>query len=180
MSGLATRVQDAFVGLVQNSLKEPTPYPQINTLLRKGATKAIDKTVGWSVPFAARNSFKVLEARPGFLKAKMPFKGNRNHIGTMYAGAMFTLAELPGGILSGMSFQRKFFPILKELKMEFIKTATTDVTIEISMTQETLKKIEDTAEQEGKCDFELEGSLIDANNVLVAKSFGLYQLRQRK
>ena len=27
----------------------------------------------------------------------MPFKPNRNHLGTMYAGALFTLAEIPGG-----------------------------------------------------------------------------------
>ena len=55
----------------------------------------------------------------------MPLKPNKNHIGTMYAGALFTLAEMPGGVLFLSSFDNKaFFPIVKELTMKFVKQAT--------------------------------------------------------
>ena len=51
------------------------------------------------IPFAGRTEVEVMVMEPGYVKLKMPLKPNLNHVGTMYAGALFTLAEL--GVIGG-------------------------------------------------------------------------------
>jgi acyl-coenzyme A thioesterase PaaI-like protein len=54
--------------------------------------------------------------------------GNENHVGSMYAGALFTLAELPGGVLALTSFDsQRFYPIVKEASLRFLRPAGSDV-----------------------------------------------------
>src|SRR5512145_642366 len=86
------------------------------------------------IRFVANSGLKVVELRRGYVKCLMPYAGNGNHIGTMYAGALFTLAEIPGGALFLSSFDvSKFYPIVKALDMQFVKPATGDVTVEIGL-----------------------------------------------
>ena len=53
-----------------------------------------------AIPFAGRAGFVVEVIGEGYLRARIPLKGNRNHMGSMYAGALFTLAEIPGGVMT--------------------------------------------------------------------------------
>ena len=48
------------------------------------------------IPFVERCGFKVEALERGRVVCRMPIEGNTNHIGTMYAGALFTCA-LKGG-----------------------------------------------------------------------------------
>ena len=49
------------------------------------------------IKFVQNSGLKVVELRRGYVKCLMPMSGNGNHIGTMYAGSLFTVAEIPGG-----------------------------------------------------------------------------------
>ena len=97
----------------------------------------------------------------------------------MYTGALFTVAELPPGILTLMSFDDRFYPILKDLKMEFLTMAKSDVTVEFEMPSAYLAELKSEAIKNGKCAFSLVGELKDINNVVVAKSYANYQVRTR-
>jgi acyl-coenzyme A thioesterase PaaI-like protein len=109
----------------------------------------------------------------------MPLAGNVNHIGTMYAGALFTLAELPGGALYFSSFDTsKYYPIVTDLQISFTKAATTEVTVEITLSDAEIARIEGEAASNGKAVFALQAELKDANGNVVATSSGQYQLRQ--
>ncbi len=44
--------------------------------------------------FVERSGIEAVELEPRHIKLKMPLKGNENHFGSMYAGALFTLAEI--------------------------------------------------------------------------------------
>ncbi|NDH87449.1 MAG: DUF4442 domain-containing protein [Actinobacteria bacterium] len=57
-----------------------------------------------SVPMAAQTRVEVVEAERGRVVLRMPLEGNGNHIGTMYAGALFALCEFPGGTLFSTTF----------------------------------------------------------------------------
>ena len=54
------------------------------------------------VPFSERAGLELLDYgtkgtdREGFVKLKCPFRGNENHVGTMYAGSIWSLAEASG------------------------------------------------------------------------------------
>src|SRR5215467_7966716 len=94
------------------------------------------------ITFVRNAGLEVVELKPGYVKCLMPFRNNGNHIGSMYAGALFTVAEIPGGALFLSSFETsKYFPIVKALNMNFLKPAKSDVTVEISMTTEQIAGI---------------------------------------
>src|SRR5512140_3154172 len=131
------------------------------------AKKALESGIG----FVANCGLKVVELRRGYVKCMMPFAGNGNHIGTMYAGALFTLAELPGGALFLSSFDTsKFFPIVKALDLQFLKPATSDVTVEVSLDDIHIASLAAEAAAKGKAEFILEGELKTADGTIVAES----------
>ncbi len=133
------------------------------------------------IAFVKRMGLKVLVVKKGYVKLTAPLKGNENHIGTMYAGAMFSLAELPGGAICWSSFNMdRFYPIVKEMTISFRRPAKTDLTVEIVIQEKTIREIEDNAMINGKADFILEGKIKDASGETVACSKGFYQLRSNK
>jgi len=149
----------------------------VDKLKMSAALKLLTQFVGKSIPFASRNGFKVVDYRPGYVKAFIPLKPNKNHFNAMYAGALFTVAELPGGIISILSFDDRFFPILKDLKIEFLKVAKTDVTVEFEISEKKLKQLEHDTINDGRCAFVLEGEIKDMSGEVVAKSYANYQVR---
>ena len=131
-----------------------------------------------SIRFVANTGLKVVELRRGYVKCRMPFAGNENHIGTMYAGALFTLAELPGGALFLSSFDvGRYFPIVKSLDLQFLKPASSDVTVEITLDEARIVALAAEAEVRGKVEFILEAELKSSDGDVVARSRGVYQLR---
>jgi len=130
------------------------------------------------IKFVANSGLRVVELRRGYIRCEMPFAGNRNHIGTMYAGALFTLAEIPGGGLFLSSFDaQRYFPIVKELTMRFLKPGKGDISIELSIDEARIAALTAEAEAQGKAEFVLEGELKAADGSIVASSRGVYQIR---
>lgn len=130
------------------------------------------------VAFVERTGLKALELQPRHVKLMVPLKGNENHIGTMYAGALFTVAEVPVGALYVTTFDMtKYYPIIKEMNIQFVRLAKTDVTIELSISEEEARRIQAEAEETGKAEFVLEGEVKDESGDVVARSRGVYQLR---
>lgn len=133
------------------------------------------------IPFAGRTEVKVLELEPGYVKMMMPLQPNINHVGTMYAGALFTLAELPGGAIFISTFDAsQFYPLIKGMEIKFVKPATTDITVEVRLSPDEAKKIQAKADEVGKADYDWDCELKDANGQVVAVSSNRYQLRRMK
>lgn len=132
------------------------------------------------LPFAARTGIRIDRADRGSVQLTMPLQPNVNHVGTMYAGALFTLAEIPGGTLSATTFDvEKYYPIVKDLQITFLKPATTDISVEVTMSDDEIDRLLTTANEVGKVDYSWDSELVDAGGVVVAKSKNLYQLRSR-
>jgi acyl-coenzyme A thioesterase PaaI-like protein len=132
-----------------------------------------------TVPFIQRSGLKTLDIGPGHVKLRMPFEGNGNHIGTMYAGALFTLAEAPAGGLFLTSFDvGQFYPVLKDQYIRYRRPAKTDVTVEVSLSEAEVARITAEAEESGKSEFVLEAELKDATGEVVAESRQTVQIRK--
>jgi thioesterase domain-containing protein len=130
------------------------------------------------VKFVKRMGLRVIDLEPCYVKFSAPFEGNENHIDTVYAGALFTLAEVPGGAICWMTFNMEnFYPIVKEMTLKFKRPARTDVTIEVSLPREEADRVEVEAAQNGKAEFILEGEIKDTAGDVVAISRGVYQIR---
>ncbi|MES2883842.1 MAG: YiiD C-terminal domain-containing protein [Pseudomonadota bacterium] len=146
-----------------------------NPAALEGAKRLLEQGIAF-----VRNAGLVVEhLERGEVRCLMPFKGNGNHIGTMYAGALFTLAEIPGGALFLSSFDTaRFFPVVKALNLKFLKPAKGDVRVSATLAPEEISRIEQQAAESGKADFALSLELKDTAGVVVAVSEGLYQLRR--
>ncbi|RRJ83160.1 PaaI family thioesterase [Aestuariirhabdus litorea] len=131
------------------------------------------------IAFVQRMGLKAECLERGHVQLLAPIEGNQNHIGTMYAGALFTLAEIPGGALFMTSFDvAHFYPIVKELKIEFLRPATSDIRCELRMTDAEIEALQAAANKQGKVDYLLEAELVDTEGVRVARASGTYQLRR--
>jgi acyl-coenzyme A thioesterase PaaI-like protein len=131
--------------------------------------------------FVANTGLKALELRPGYAKCMMPLEGNENHIATMNAGALFTLAEITGGALFVASFDvARYFAVVVELNIQFIKPADGDVTIEVGLDPGRITSLQEEALHKGKVRFELVGELKSPTGVVVARSRALYQIRRSR
>ncbi|MBA4290598.1 MAG: thioesterase [Pseudomonas sp.] len=132
------------------------------------------------IAFVKRSGLKADVLEPGHVSLRMPLAGNQNHIGSMYAGALFTLAEIPGGALFLTSFDAQhFYPIIKEMNLRFRRPATGDIRVEARLEDAQIQALQKQATEEGKADYVLELQLIDESGEVVAQSRGLYQLRKR-
>ena len=131
-----------------------------------------------TIPIAHKMGVKVVEARPGFAATSVPAEGNGNHFGVIYAGVLFTVAEVLGGIIPLITFDRsKYFPLVKNLDIQFVVMAKSDVRAEATLDDQTIARVEAEAAERGKADFTLEAVVTDADGQTVATTRGLYQLR---
>ncbi|MDG9926712.1 MULTISPECIES: YiiD C-terminal domain-containing protein [unclassified Pseudomonas] len=131
------------------------------------------------IDFVRRSGLKAEELQPGFVRLRMPLAGNQNHIGTLYAGALFTLAEIPGGALFLTSFDvQHFYPLIKEMNLRFRRPATSDISVEARLDGAEIERIQSEAERAGKADYRLELQLLDTAGEVVAETSALYQLRK--
>ena len=71
----------------------------------------------------------------------------------------------------------KYFPLVKNLEIQFVAMAKSDVRAEATLDDETIARVEAEAAQRGKADFTLDAVVIDAEGQTVATTRGLYQLR---
>ena len=132
-----------------------------------------------TIPFAQRTGVLVEHAERGYVRLRMPFEPNVNHVQMMYAGALFTLAEVPGGTMFTTTFNyKRFYPIVKELKIRFRRPAMTDIIVEVRLSESEAARISEEAEANGKADYEWECQLKDTNGEVVAISHNIYQLRR--
>ncbi|MBD2837371.1 YiiD C-terminal domain-containing protein [Pseudomonas sp. JM0905a] len=130
------------------------------------------------IAFVKRSGLQAEVLEPGHVRLRMPLEGNQNHIGTLYAGALFTLAEMPGGALFLTSFDaRRFYPIVKEMNLRFRRPAKGDITVDARIDQAEITRIQNEADASGKSEYWLELQLLDAEGEVVAESRGLYQMR---
>ncbi|UDL07084.1 YiiD C-terminal domain-containing protein [Marinobacter sp. CA1] len=156
------------------------PITRPTAWLRKtSGYAAINRIIASAIPFTRRNGFRVEELRPGYVRARITLKGNRNHFGSLYAGAYFLVAEIPGGVLTLFDLGPAYVPILKEMTLRFKQPANSDVTVEFELSREQIERLQAEADRDGKTAFTLEGVMRDDRGEEVATSIAHYRVRKK-
>lgn len=134
----------------------------------------LNETIHQLFPFVSRAGVHLQEAGRGYVKMSLPLKGNENHIGS----TLFTLSEIPGGVLFLTSFDtEKFIPIIKAMNIQFLSVARTDVHVEVRMSETEIQRIQKEAVSRGKADYILSSQIRNDHGEVVASCEGVYQLR---
>jgi len=126
-----------------------------------------------------RTGLQILSIKHGYTKLMMPIESNKNHVGIMYAGSLFSLGEIVGGIMWSVMFDvEKCYPVVKEVNIQFKRPAMTDIFLEKEFDKADATRIQDIADKEGKADYELELELKDTSGEIVAIVNGVWQIRK--
>jgi len=148
--------------------------------LRVEAVRAVG-----SVPILEAMGIRVVDVRPGFAAAELPPEPNVNHFGVTYAGSLYSVAEMLGGILSLATFDLEpdgelagFVPLVKESTIRFRRPALGVVRASASLAEDEVARVRADALATGRGEFVLEATLTDAAGEVVATTVGTYQLRR--
>lgn len=130
-----------------------------------------------TIPRAHQMGVTFVEMRPGFVRAQVPFEGNGNHFGVMYAGVIFTVAEVLGGAIHYATFDvSTHYPLVRGMQIEFLAPGTGPLSASASLSEEEIARIRAEAVN-GKVAFELVAEVVGEDGTLVARTRGDYQIR---
>ena len=147
-------------------------------------TLRVEEAVGLgSVPILEAMGIRVVEVRPGFAAAELPPEPNVNHFGVTYAGSLFSVAEMLGGVLSLSTFDFEgelegFVPLVKESTIRFRRPALGVVRATAALADPEVARVREAALSTGKGEFLLEATLTDVRDEVVASTVGTYQVRR--
>jgi acyl-coenzyme A thioesterase PaaI-like protein len=144
----------------------PDPVTMINAALEQ------------LIPRAHQMGVEFVELRPGFVRARVPFEGNGNHFGVVYAGVTFTVAEVLGGAIHFATFDvTTHYPLVKSLTIDFLAPGTGPLSASAALSADEIDRIKAAATPDAKVPFVLEAEVVGADGTVVARTRGDYQLR---
>lgn len=118
---------------------------------------------------------ELLSSERGRCEMRLPFENNGNHVGILYAGALFTLGEVPGGVLfSGAFDSKRFYPIVVEMSIKFLKPGTTAATVVADMSDDEIDRVTAELEEKGRSRYVLTTEIRDESGTVIATTEGSY------
>lgn len=136
----------------------------------------LEKTIG----IIEKMGIRIVDFRMRCVKVLLPLKPNVNHIGTMYAGSLFSLADFAGGVLFFASFDyARYFPILKEVTIQYRRPAMSNVTVELALTPEQAGRIIQVADEQGRAEWTMDMELTDEADEICCLVHGVFQMRKK-
>jgi thioesterase domain-containing protein len=131
-----------------------------------------------AIPFVERTGMVIEEVEPGRCVLSIPEEPNVNHFGTVYAGAIYTLGEVPGGVLFFATFDgEKYFPLVKSSQIRYRRPGRGRLRVEATIEADEVARLSAVADAEGKADYTLELEITDETGDVVALMTSQYQMR---
>ena len=125
--------------------------------------------------FVERAGLEILHVERGRVVLRLPLEPHVNHVGISYAGALFTLAEVPGGVLFMSAFDvTRFYPVVGEVNIRFTAPTRGPALVDARMSEEEIERVASDLESSGKARWVLSHSLFDEEGNQVATAEGTY------
>lgn len=131
------------------------------------------------IPLFDYMGFELIESGDGRAAGRIPVGNNGNHFGVIYAGALFSVAEVLGGVIANTTIALDgFFPLVKDLQIKFLRPAATSVVATTTLAPDEVERIRAEALEHGKSEYVLTTEVTDENGIVVAATSGTYQVRK--
>jgi uncharacterized protein (TIGR00369 family) len=142
----------------------------------------IQKLITSKVPLAEFLALKVEVAEPGHVRLQMPFSTHvQNHLEIVYAGAIFALAEITGGMAMLSVFDTSRFTILIErLNIGFQRPSRSDLWCDLSLSPELITQVQSQVTAEGKAKITVPIEVKDSRQRVIARIEGAYYVRHAR
>ena len=102
-----------------------------------------------------------------------------NHVGIMYAGSYFILAEATGANLLKCTYGKQYVPIIKSAELNYLKPSKKDLIIDLSMTEEEAEERIAYIKEHGKGQYPMDIQINDEDGNHVADAHIVYYLMPR-
>lgn len=146
-----------------------------------GAKHPVVQILEKGIPFVGRSGLEIEEFEPGHVRVRMPAEGNGNHVNIMYAGALFTLAEISGAALvsSVVDFD-KAKVVVKGMEIDFRRAfnAGEDAYVDMTAPAGLKEMIESELAEHGKTIYELPVELSDKDGNVRAVAKVAYRFKK--
>ena len=105
-------------------------------------SQGLSFAVGSQVKFAGTAKVEILEMSATCLRARIKNRKKvQNHIGSVHAAAMALLAESVTGLVVGMSVPDDRVPVIKSMKIDYVKRAKGDLEAVATLKAEEVERI---------------------------------------
>jgi acyl-coenzyme A thioesterase PaaI-like protein len=130
------------------------------------------------VPRAHQMGVRFVALRPGYVRAEVAPDGNGNHFGVIYAGVIFTVAEVLGGGMHLASFDATtHYPLVRRMETDFVAPGRGTLSALATLAPEDVARIKAAAAPDAKVSFQLDAEVTATDGTVVARTRGDYQLR---
>jgi thioesterase domain-containing protein len=128
-----------------------------------------------SIDIIRKMGAEIKELSKNRIVVEMPLEPNLNHVGMMYAGSLFTLAEFPMGVLCLQNMDMtKVFPVVGEVNIRFKKPVFSAATLTLEVAPEEFARLENEALENGKSQMIVKQEIKDTSGDVVAETSGTY------
>lgn len=140
--------------------------------------EASTRHVRASIPLFEAMDLRVVALAPGTATVEAPAGPNANHAGFMYAGALFSLGEVLGGLVVPVTWDSDgYVPVVADVRIRFRTPAHGTIRATATVADDVREQVAaEIAAGAAKVRFPLEAVLTDPAGTAVATTEGSYVL----
>lgn len=137
------------------------------------------KKVLGTIPYLEPHRLEVTEQTHEYLAVKMPFgKQLTNHVGTLHASALFTVAETAAGIhATSVIPGNRAIPLLRGATVSYTRRASGDLTATARVKAGESERVLADFDANNRADADIEVDVVDTENEIVFKGTFDYAMR---
>lgn len=139
----------------------------------------VQSLINEKVPAAGFFGLEVESVEEGHVRLKMPFaRPVENHLGIAYAGAIFALAEIAGGVTMLSVFDTSEVTlIIRRLEIDFVRPSRRDLFCDVELPTATVGEARAAIAAQGNANVSLPIEVTDERGRVIARVRADYYLR---
>mgnify|MGYP000095703132 CR=1 FL=1 len=133
------------------------------------------------VPVAGFMGLDVQAVEPGHVRLRLPFSDRvKNHLDIVYAGAMFALAEIAGGVAMLSVFEDDECTILaRRMEIDYVRPSRRDLWCDLQLPETLVAEVRASVAAESKADVIVPIEVTDERGRVIARVVAFYYLRKK-
>ncbi|MGH2785578.1 MAG: PaaI family thioesterase [Actinomycetota bacterium] len=143
------------------------------------APNDVENVLRTMVPALGFMGMEVAEVGHGRVRTRLPHASqNGNHIGTVYAGVLFSFLEATGGALVLVSFDvARYIPVIVEGSIRFARPVTSTIECDLALTQEEIDAVHAMLDGDPKSSWTLAAAARSEDGSVVCEADLVYRFR---
>ena len=139
----------------------------------------VTKLMQSTVPMLGSMGLEAVVVEPRHVRTRLPFSAvNGNHIGTVYAGVLFSLLEASGGALVLVSLDvSRWIPVIVEGTIRYLRPVSGSVDCDLSLTERDVEAVHAALDADPKYRWTFQASAVAEDGRVACEADFVYRFR---